>query len=117
MSVANIEEIYQFTGEITKQALNGFVQMYANTLSRQHYEIKQHVAFDQFNQIRSTIHTIKSNSLYIAAHQLSEHCAELELLIDSNAKLEVLQEKWSATNDEFLLVINYLEGYLANEQH
>ena len=115
MAVADVKAVFEFTGELPKAALDEFITNYYHRLIDQRQLIDNHIAKQQFEQARAPVHTIKSNSLYIAAKNLSEACLTLESLIDESATDEKITVQWQQTNDEFKKVIAFLKDYLANE--
>ena len=114
MVVANVEGVYEFTGRISNDKLNDFIALYTQNLAENHQKVEQLIVQGDLKHVRQIVHSTKSNALYVAAKQLSDSCLLLEGVIDTNAQISVIQQQWEMVSKEFILVIKYLEGYLAD---
>jgi HPt (histidine-containing phosphotransfer) domain-containing protein len=114
--VADLSELFAFTGEISEQQVREFAKSYLDTLIKQLTHLENAINGQNWSEACSIAHSVKSNALYIAAKPLSESCANIEQLLKSSAtindNIQTFNFQWQATKAEFLAVIYFLQTYL-----
>ena len=108
----DIEQIYQFTGEIDDETLMSVVTQFLDNLVSRRESLAFAMQIDDFSQVHSIAHTIKSSALYVGATGLSKNCQALEQATsEETIEKETVASLWQEVETEFNRVIQFFESW------
>jgi HPt (histidine-containing phosphotransfer) domain-containing protein len=110
--IADAKMLFEFTGPLSDTDLKAFLQNYLNTLQERHTKLKQLIDDGNIKEAHAIAHSVKSNSLYIAANALSEACEQLEESLEGEIDSQQVKLKWQLADGKFAEVIHYLMDYI-----